>query len=102
MTCVKTGCHIYIIPYGAFAYGDAHEVDGVYFFRLVEVKTSPTGEVIHYEVNNYDSWWDKDIAADIAWRPATLVAKGADVLSYGYEGRHIIEFPYIARRLVNE
>lgn len=21
MTCVKTGCHIYIIPYGTFAYG---------------------------------------------------------------------------------
>jgi hypothetical protein len=93
MTCVKTGCHIYIIPYGTFAYGDAHEVDDVYFFRLVETKNTPTAEVIHFEVNGYDSWWDKDKANP--WQPSTLVVRGEDVVSYGYEGRETRLFPYV-------
>lgn len=92
MTCVKTGCHIYIIPYGEYAYGDAHEVDGVYFFRLVETSDKPTGPVIHYELNGYDTWWDK--SAD-HHRVSTLVAMGRDVLSYGYEGRPLVSFPHL-------
>lgn len=99
MTCVKTGCHIYIIPYGAFAYGDAHEVDGVYFFRLVERAPVPTGPVIHYEVNNFDTWWDQ---SDDPHRPSTLVARGMDVISYGYEGRALSDFPHFKGRFGSE
>lgn len=93
MACVKTGCHIYLIPYGEFAYGDAHEVDGVFFFRLVEVQSIPTGPVIHYEVNGFDSWWDK--SDNMGHCPSTLIAKGSDVLSYGYEGRPVESFPHL-------
>lgn len=90
MTCVKTGCHIYIIPQGVYAYGDAHEVDGVYFFRLVEESLTPLAPVLHYEVNGYAYWWDrcKDIFC------TTLIAQGHDVLSYGYDGLPLSSFPY--------
>lgn len=102
MTCVKTGCHIYIIPYGTFAYGDAHEVGGAMFFRLVKERGTPLAQVIHYEINNYDSWWDKNLMRGDQhnWgASSTLVVKGEDVLSYGYDGRPIIEFEYIMTRL---
>ena len=92
MTCVKTGCHIYIIPYGLFARGDAHEVDGTYFFRLMELSGIPQQDVIHYEINGYDSWWEKDISP---WTISTLVAMNQDVLSYGYEGRSVESFPHL-------
>lgn len=102
MTCVKTGCHIYIIPYGTFAYGDAHEVDGVYFFRLVDTSDGPIAGTIHYEVNNYDSWWDKDKNAEGGWTPSTMVCRGSDVLSYGYEGRALSDFPHFKGRFGSE
>lgn len=90
MTCVKTGCHIYIIPYGLFAYGDAHQVGvgGDFFFRLVDTDTGPLNPFLHYEVNEYDSWWDKNKAV------STLVAARLNVISYGYEGRETHLFPF--------
>lgn len=90
MTCVKTGFHAYIIPRGEFAYGDAHEVGGAFFFRIVTLARTPISSVLHYEVNGYDSFWgaDRDIS--------TLVCEAFDVISYGYEGRPILEFDYIA------
>jgi len=61
MTCVKTGCHIYIIHYGLYAYGDAHQVGegGPYFFRLFEESDMPISDRLHYEVDNHDSWWNR-------------------------------------------
>lgn len=29
MTCTKTGCHIYLVPYREFAYGDAFEIEPI-------------------------------------------------------------------------
>lgn len=97
MTCVKTGCHIYIIPYGTFAYGDAHEVGGAYFFRLVQISSWPLANKIHYEINNFDSWWGKEhhsSSPNIKGPVSTLVARAEDVLSYGYDGRDTSQFPY--------
>jgi len=88
MTCVKTGCHIYIIPYGIFAYGDAHEVGGAFFFRLVQYSDKPLFTKLHYEVNNYDSCWDRHAQV------STLVARSEDVIFQGYDGRDTSEFPY--------
>jgi hypothetical protein len=94
MTCVKTGCHIYIIPHGMYAYGDAHLVNDVYFFRLAIASFYPHADVIHYEVNNYDSWWDKESTKNFRPPTSTLIAAGEDILSYGYDGRPLSEFPY--------
>lgn len=102
MTCVKTGCHIYLIPYGTFAYGDAHEVAGALFFRLVSVLDQPLSNVLHYEINNFDSWWGKEFhsgVANITGPTSTLVCDSADVISYGYDGRDIREFDHITARL---
>lgn len=98
MTCVKTGADIYIIPYGEFAHCDAHECNGAFFFRISHVSRSPTGSVIHYEVNNVDSWWDRgEENDDERGRPiySTLVADASSVISYGYEGRPTSRFSYI-------
>ena len=96
MTCVKTGCHIYIIPYGTFAYGDAHEVAGAMFFRLVQEGDKPLFPSLHYEINNYDSWWEKTLTNS---KSSVLICNSADVLSYGYEGRDIREFDHIIARI---
>lgn len=92
MTCVKTGCHIYIIPYGTYAYGDAHQVGDVFFFRLVLTTDDPPPHVLHYEVNGFDSWWDR--GQESGAHPSTLIAHVADVIPYGYDGRDINEFAY--------
>lgn len=94
MPCVKTGCHIYIIPYGVFAYGDAHKVDEVYFFRLAQASHKPLHDVLHFELNNYDSWWDAKSTKEFRPPVSTLAASGSDVISWGYEGRDINLFPF--------
>lgn len=85
MTCVKTGCHIYLLPYREFAYGDAFEIEpilvdentnknwrkvhnaGLYYtikntayFRLVGRSFSPINERldVDYIIHGWDNWFN--------------------------------------------
>lgn len=91
MTCVRTGCHIYLDHYGLFAYGDAHEVGGAFFFRLVKTSSQPIHSKLHYELANHDSWWDTTA------HTSTLVADASFVLSYGYDGTSVEDIIKVPR-----
>jgi hypothetical protein len=89
MTCLHTGCSIYIADYGVMAYGDAHaypvEGDGTavaYLFRISHWSYDVADwiRVVNYSTKNLLDWWDKD-------RPgvtSTLLVDGENVTSHGY------------------
>lgn len=92
MPCIKTGCQIYIVPLGIWAYGDAHECGEAYYFRLVEEKDKPRANMLHFEVGNYDQWWDRDRMRGNHYTygdPSILIANKNDVVSHGYDGTPI-------------
>jgi hypothetical protein len=82
MTCVKTGCHIYLSEYNAYAYGDAHQFGNVFVFRLVGGPShSPLDETLHYTVHNSLEWFERNRTDG----SSTLIAGG--VSFHGYEGK---------------
>lgn len=79
MACIKTGCLAYIEPYDEWAYGDAFELDGVYYFRLVQrFFEHPKNVPLHFTIHGYDNWFDKDT------KMSTLIS--SVVTNHGYEG----------------
>lgn len=65
MPCIKTGCQIFIEPYGEYAYGDAFEVQvgvrSVYYFRLVARSFKKINkDFVDFTVYNYDNWFDQN------------------------------------------
>lgn len=85
MTCIKTGCHIWIEPYQEYAYGDAFEIEPVLpddakiwrflannkidklirntaYFNLVTRSMEPINgnTSIHYTIHDYAGWFGKD------------------------------------------
>lgn len=89
MTCIKTGCTVYLDCYGEWLYGDAFRTDnGTYYFRLVDRTRNKQmledyGSRLHFSVESFDNWFDLD--ATSAKTPSTLIAKG-EVIYHGYEG----------------
>jgi hypothetical protein len=83
MTCIKTGCQIYLTQLGIWAYGDAHQCGDAYFFRLVEEYALPRQGALHFEIGNYDTWWDRH--RDVS----TLIANASDCVAHGYTGTPI-------------
>lgn len=82
MTCVKTGCHIWLVPYQEFAYGDAFRLEPVlrcnshiwqklrqqdlanliqdfYCFRLVSRNKAPINgrDTVDFVVYDWDQWF---------------------------------------------
>jgi hypothetical protein len=82
MPCTKTGCHILIEPYNEYAYGDAFELDGVAYFRLVQRSHSAIFSVLHYTVKHFDVWFDTDKTSQ--QQCSTLVTD--DFENHGYDG----------------
>ena len=81
MTCVKTGCHIYLAEYNQYAYGDAHEYNGVYVFRLVGGPSfDPLATRLHFTVIESKEWFDKYTTDG----NSTLIS--TSVQPHGYEG----------------
>lgn len=99
MTCRKTGFHAYIIPTQTFVRGDAFLMGGIYIFRISAEDPSPMDKVIHYEIHDYAYEWRGPSTVDIGPSIITIPAFVEDVTSYGYEGRPLAEFPYIAEAL---
>lgn len=94
--CIRTGFHAYVIPSGRFIYGDAFQVNETFIFRINQVQSLPILNVLHYEINDYAVWWRDSTHTE------TLVAAPDSVLSYGYEGRSILEFDFIKAILNKE
>ncbi len=78
MQCIKTGCFVYIEPYGSWAYGDAFECNGVYLFRLNASVLRPNPKR-HFTIHRADMWFDMDVPDSIS----TLVTTEAE--NHGYE-----------------
>lgn len=89
--CIKTGCHILLVEYDEYAYGDAFQmvVDGgpgnlsfVYFFRLCERSHKPIRDVLHFTVHEITHWFDDEHTGQA--QNSTLIAES--VTNLGYDG----------------
>lgn len=85
MSCIKTGCHVYIEPYGEFAYGDAYQFGDTFVFLLVQVNRAQIlGERVHAIVSHVDQWFDKGAMEKHPYANSTLISRSAEL--FGYEG----------------
>ena len=87
MTCIKTGCNAYIEPYGEYVHGDAFQTDNntLYLRITSRTRTRPTGEKLHFNIENYEDWFDKSLAGT----PSTMIVSEDCYENYGYEGKEI-------------
>lgn len=63
MTCIKTGCLIYLQQYGEWAYGDAHKCDDILVIRTVwRGRKFPQeyGPNRHFTIHSILEWFDGD------------------------------------------
>lgn len=92
MTCIKTGCHVYLAFTDEWARGDAFELshlncdgepcDSVYYFRLAPTSFTPQDTVKHFTLFEYASWFDRH-----SDNYSTLIVKADAVSDHGYEGK---------------
>lgn len=78
MTCMKTGCHAYVTQYGEYIYGDAHEYNGVWLFRIVVHDLTPRSGPIHFTIHEVADWWDRGLHV------SSLIA--TSITNHGYDG----------------
>lgn len=84
--CIKTGAHVYLAPYGEYAYGDAFLMGGVYLFRIVARSRDPIFPYRHFtvhsaEATSYLSFKDGNVETILA----------LEVTSHSYYGETIPE-----------
>lgn len=82
MSCTKTGFIGYITCYQEWVYGDAFELSGVAYFRIVQRSRERLGPIRHYTISDFDAWFDKEKTSGD--RPSTLVT--STFLNHGYDG----------------
>jgi hypothetical protein len=84
MTCIKTGCHAFLVPYNEFVYGDAFEIEPILpadadlwrdlnirkfdtskirntaYFHLVARSREPINNLneVHYVIHDWDNWFN--------------------------------------------
>lgn len=59
MTCIKTGAHIFLRPYGAYALCDAFLINGSYIFRVVHFGYESIRPEVHFAVEEIAHWFDQ-------------------------------------------
>jgi hypothetical protein len=98
MTCIKTGCVVYLMPYGEWIYGDAFshgaemgdpENTGVLVVRSVfrtrdYADLAQFGNVRHFTVLGSFQWWDEDRTS--MKQNSTLIVEPGMWTNHGYEG----------------
>lgn len=88
MTCIKTGCHVWLEPHQQWAYGDAFEMFGVHFFRLCEKRFHRDGGPIlptkHFTVTDWALWFDEDKTSQD--HNSVMVCDPFSVTNHGYDG----------------
>lgn len=84
MTCIKTGCSIYLSEYSEYAHGDAYQVNSMMIFRISSrSREKPIQDVLHFMVHKIDHWFDKDGRT----MNSTLIAH--EVINFGYNGTDV-------------
>lgn len=92
MTCIKTGCLVYLEQYGEYVYGDAFEVSSVLVLRIVARYLASDTELVqhgvmrHITVNRISEWWDKELTSQN--NVTVLVAPPFGWTNHGYDGVH--------------
>jgi hypothetical protein len=85
MTCVRTGCQIFVEPYQEYAYGDGFKVGNVYVFRLCKRSFSPINWPIkHFTIENFEHWFDEDRTSQKT--NSTMIVPARYVTDHGYDG----------------
>lgn len=84
MSCIKTGCYVYLAPHDMWAYGDAFEMFGVYFFRICQVERKPIGDRRHFTINDWAIWFDENKTSMA--QNSTMICDPFSVVSHGYDG----------------
>lgn len=86
-SCIKTGAHLFLAEYGAFAYGDLHQVsEEVYVVRTTGPRSFSAIndlKIIHGIVHETYEWWNENEPGF-----GTLVVSRMEYL--GYEGVEFI------------
>lgn len=87
MQCIKTGCHVYVDPYGEYVYGDAYDANGVLVLRIAGRTHEPGafGPNIHFTVHNADHWFDER-EKNMQARNSTMLVMPHQFVNHGYEG----------------
>lgn len=85
MSCIKTGCYLFLEPYNLWAYGDAHmdTFEEVYIFRICQIETRPIGPKLHFTVRDWDYFFDGEL---VPKKNATMICPNIKVTNHGYDG----------------
>lgn len=99
ITCIKSGCNVYLEEYGAWVHGDAYADEGrgrdVLVIRVSQVKHSMVpfeGERRqHFRVSRIDQWYDRHKHEQSGgWHVSTLISSGSGWKKLGdYDGEPI-------------
>lgn len=84
MQCIKTGCDVYVEPYGEWLHGDAFQHGNLLFIRSAGERLfaqGPMSDTRHFTVHAVDEWWDKPGSMQ---KNSTLVS--TMWVDHGYDG----------------
>lgn len=84
MSCVKTGCHVFLEPYRMWALGDAFELYGVTYFRFSVLSYNRIRDVKHFTVHDWEHWFDEDKTTTDGI--STMICSPFAVINHGHEG----------------
>lgn len=88
MSCYKTGAHIFLAPYNAWAVCDVFEFGDQFLFRITHVDFDPNRpirDVLHFTVDGVGHWFDKGAQV------STLITSKAFCTYHGYDGVNLPE-----------
>ncbi len=87
-TCIKTGAQLYLANYGAYVYGDLHQVsEDIYIMRTATARSFEVvnnTNIVHGIVHDIYEWWEEN--NDKCY--GTLVITQMQYL--GYEGTELV------------
>lgn len=85
ITCIRTGCQVYLTQTGEYLWGDAFEGPDFFVFNVVGKSYSPLNvPVRHFTVQHIDHWWNERSTSSSA--PSVLLAFKANSTNHGYDG----------------
>lgn len=84
MTCIKTGCDVFLKNYNEWLHGDAFEFAGVLVIRVCHRSRQPESPVRHFTVINNAAWYDEDETSMA--RNSTLLVRPGMWTNHGYDG----------------
>lgn len=87
MSCIRTGCQVYLVEYGEYLWCDAFEFGDQFIFRAVSRERQPTNPRLHFTITHISHWFDKDKTNGN--QASTIVAHKINSAYHSYEGKPI-------------